>query len=89
MVRVAGDVDIANSAELDAQLLAASSNGGLVVVDLRAVTFMDASGLTVLLNGRRAAIGRGGSLVLENVPPSVSRILRITALDAVLSVAAP
>lgn len=87
VVPVAGEIDIANSAQLEARLLAAGAGGRRVVVDLGAVTFLDATGLTALLCGRRAAVEHGGSLVLADVPPSVSRILRITALDAVLPVA--
>ncbi len=86
MVHVTGEIDIANSAELRATLLAAVADGRVVVVDLRAVTFLDATGLTALLSGREAAVEQGGSLVLANVPPSVSRIIEITALDSVLSV---
>ena len=86
MVPVSGEIDIANSGELGARLVAASGHGRLVAVDLRAVTFIDASGLTALLDGHRAAVERGGSLVLVNVPPAVSRVLRIAAVDSVLHI---
>jgi anti-sigma B factor antagonist len=84
VVDVDGEIDIANAAELEARLAAASRHGRVVVVDLGRVTFFDASGLSALLGGRRAAIERGGSLLLANVPPFIRRILVLTSLDSVL-----
>jgi anti-sigma B factor antagonist len=85
-VAVDGEVDLANSSELEMRLGAASRDGRLVVVDLAQVTFFDASGLTALLSGRRAAIEQGGSLILVNIPPFLRRMLTITSLDSVLLV---
>ena len=85
VVRVAGDIDIANSVQLRSILEAAARDGVVVEVDMGEATFVDATGLTALLVGRRAAIGHGGSLVLTHVPPFFQRLLEIAALETVLT----
>ena len=82
MVRVIGEIDMANSSQLRSRLEAAAQGGGVVEVDLRETTFFDATGLTALVSGRRAAIEQGGSLVLTAVPPFLRRLLVITDLES-------
>ena len=49
VVRLTGDVDLANAAEIREQLLRESSNDLIVmVVDMSGLTFIDSSGLRVL-----------------------------------------
>jgi hypothetical protein len=62
--RGAGDIDLATAPDLHTHLCAAidamiSNAGGVVIVDLSAVTFMDASGLTALIRAEARACGRG------------------------------
>jgi anti-anti-sigma factor len=69
VVVVAGEIDISTTPVLNAYLLNAayttSGKGGIdLVVDLSAVTFMDASGLTVLLRADHRARRAGGRLRL-------------------------
>ncbi|CAM5288926.1 MULTISPECIES: STAS domain-containing protein [Streptomyces] len=52
-----------------------------VVVDLRAVTFLDAGGIRLLLAIREHVAYRGGVLRLIRGTPRVSHILRIVRLD--------
>lgn len=87
LVSVEGEVDIATAPELLATVTAAVAHSPAVFLDLGAVTFLDAAGLAALVAGHSAAVDRGGSLVLHDVPPLVRRLLRVTALDAVLVVA--
>jgi anti-sigma B factor antagonist len=49
-----------------------------LVLDLRAVTFMDSSGLHVLLEAQREARARGVELTLSPGPPNVQRIFDVT-----------
>jgi anti-sigma B factor antagonist len=87
LIHVTGEIDIANSAELQLRLETAVRSATKVAIDLREATFFDASGLSALLGGHRAAMGHGRSLVLVNVPEFLRRLLRITALDSVLPIA--
>ena len=56
IVNVSGDIDIARAPELHQSLLAALGDpSGEVVVDLREVSFIDSTGLGVLVNARQRA----------------------------------
>ncbi len=52
-----------------------------VVVDLRAVTFLDASGLRLLLRIKRQIADKDGALRIVRPSPRVWRVLRLTRLD--------
>jgi anti-sigma B factor antagonist len=49
-----------------------------VVVDLGDVTFMDSSGLHVVIDEGRAAVARGVAFAIAPGPPPVQRIFSIT-----------
>lgn len=72
------EVDFANCDELEAQLRGASDGADRrLVVDLSAVTFIDSSGMRVLIVIDRDLRSRGGALVLANLTRAVR-----SALDA-------
>jgi anti-sigma B factor antagonist len=58
----------------------------LVVVDLAEVGFFGVCGLTALLGAQSALAAAGGRLVLSGPRPMLRRVLRISGLDAVLTV---
>lgn len=55
-----------------------------VLVDLSAVTFMDSTGLGVLVAARRQARVFRGSFALVAPSPRVARVLSLTGLDKFL-----
>ncbi|MFJ8311665.1 MULTISPECIES: STAS domain-containing protein [unclassified Streptomyces] len=57
-----------------------------VVVDLRAVTFLDAGGIRLLLTVRQEMVRRGGELRLIRGIPQISKVLRIVRLDEVFTI---
>ncbi|MFE7116014.1 STAS domain-containing protein [Streptomyces sp. NPDC057654] len=57
-----------------------------VVVDLRAVTFLDASGLRLLLRIKSQVAAKEGVLRLVRPAPRVWRVLRLTRLDRAFTV---
>ena len=61
---------------------------GAVVVDLGDVAFMDSTGLEVLLATRRRTELEGGSLTLVGPTPAVLRVLEVTGLDKLFTIAA-
>ena len=63
---------------------AVEAGDGDLVVDLAGCEAVDATGLGVLVGAHRLAGRSGRTLVLHDVPPSVSRLLRRTRLDRVL-----
>jgi anti-sigma B factor antagonist len=74
LVDVAGEVDIATSSKLRAALAARPRTGGLLVMDLTAVTFLDSSGLSVILDLQREAAAAGEQLAVV-CPPGAARLL--------------
>ena len=83
VLAAAGEVDTASATALRSLLAAAGPN---VVVDLREVTFMDASGLGVLATSGHVARMRGGAVRLVGPTHQIRRILALTLLDQVLPV---
>lgn len=73
---VAGEVDLSNAEKLRGAVDDCSGNGAGVVIDLTGVSFMDSSGLAVIL---QAARDRESRLVLVAAPGSaVERLLQMT-----------
>ena len=82
--RLAGEIDFTSSGPIQSTLLSLIlPGGGAVVADLSAVTFLDSSGLGVLVQAHRTAVERGNRLVVVASPP-VRKLLRLTGLDSVL-----
>jgi anti-anti-sigma factor len=72
-----GEIDLATVDALQAELEAAAGESSRVVLDLRAVTFIDSAGIRLVLEMMRAvpefAVVPGG--------PEVSRVFRLVGLD--------
>jgi anti-anti-sigma factor len=83
-VALAGDCDIAVREELTATLLAAVGRSASVVVDLAEVDFLDSSGVHGLVAAHRAAVERGGRIVVENPTGSVAAVLDLTGIGHLL-----
>lgn len=82
VVRAAGEVDLETAPRLGDQALdALRTVSPHLVLDLSGVTFMDSTGLKVLLSIQRRADLAGGSLVIAAASRSVRRILGLTGLD--------
>jgi anti-anti-sigma factor len=76
-VRVATDTRLALAAAVD-------DGVGDLVLDLGALDAVDVTGLGVLVGAHRRAGRSGRTLVLQDVPPQVGRLLTRTRLDRVL-----
>jgi anti-sigma B factor antagonist len=85
---VAGEVDVYSAPTLREQLAALidESGGGLIVVDLAATTFIDSTGLGVLVAGHNHAAQGGGSVRIVCAQERILKLFRITGLDDVLSI---
>jgi anti-anti-sigma factor len=86
LVIICGEIDIATTGNLRDALTTALTRGPHIEADLSAVTFMDASGIGVLLAARRQAAEAGGSLTLRAPSAVVRRLTEILGLDEVLPV---
>lgn len=88
-VRIAlrGALDVHSAADARLALHTAAGEGsGELLLDLSETTWVDSTGLGVLLGAHRRAGRAGRQLVLLDPPPSLARVLRATRLDRVLAV---
>jgi anti-sigma B factor antagonist len=82
-----GELDVGTVAKLAQPLREAIADGKTaVVVDLGELTFIDSTGLMVLLNGLRRLIREGGRLVLVCTNPTVLRLFEITGTDSTFTI---
>jgi anti-anti-sigma factor len=85
LVALSGRLDVHAAADVRNELAAAVDQGsGELVVHLGALEAVDATGLGVLVGAHRRAQRAGRTLVLQDVPPAVGRLLLVTRLDRVL-----
>jgi anti-sigma B factor antagonist len=85
---LSGELDLANAAALESELDEALAGGdSRVVVDMSALTFIDSTGLALLVG---AVTREGGEHRLEFVPSTalaVTRVMQVTGLDERLPLA--
>ena len=80
-----GELDLATAYTFDRRLLEVEAkHPSLVVVDLRAVTMLDSTGLARLVSAQRRARRGGWRLVLVRGGRTVMRVLQTTRLDEML-----
>jgi anti-sigma B factor antagonist len=81
-VTISGEIDIATSRAMR-DALATGPGPAHLEVDMSAVTFMDASGIGVLLAAWQRAVDSGGSLTLRAPSRAVRRLTGALGLDEV------
>jgi anti-anti-sigma factor len=78
-VALAGELDIASVGEVQAQLSELREAGfEHVVLDLRELTFIDSTGLRLILSENAVARENGGRFELIAGPPRVQRVFELT-----------
>lgn len=88
VLRLVGELD-ADDAPAVRTMLAEQVLGGSgsLVLDLSELTFIDSAGLAALIAAHKGTRSAGTSFLLAGVSPAVAKILSVTGLDAVLTVA--
>ena len=90
LVIATGEIDLYTAPRLQSELaavIASAAPAARVIVDMSGVDFCDSTGMNVLLSCLRQARERGGELELAAPRPAVRKILSVTGLDAVFTVA--
>jgi anti-sigma B factor antagonist len=81
LVSVSGEIDLYTAPNLRAGIENAGSVGvDTVIVDLSKISFIDSSGLGVLVQETKRREGLGQSLVLVTNDPRVLRVIEVTGL---------
>ena len=72
-------LDVASALGFQSALQSILDDGGdRVVVNMADVSFMDSSGLGVLIAAHRRLSGTGGQIVLANAMPAVHKVFQLT-----------
>ncbi len=87
VVTVSGEVDVATAPALRECLdRVVGLDEGAVVVDLRGVTFIDSTGLGVLIGAHRASSDAGRELRLVLAEPRILKVFEITGLTDLFAI---
>jgi anti-sigma B factor antagonist len=84
VLRISGEVDISTAPQLRERLQQLDSRR--VVVDLSAMTFIDSTGLGVLVGAFKRLREGGGDLVLRAPTRSTRKVLELTGLSQVVTI---
>ncbi|MGW2836141.1 STAS domain-containing protein [Streptomyces sp. NPDC001286] len=84
VLTLAGEIDHHTGATLRQALDTSSTPLTRVVIDMGQVTFMDSSGINILIHAHQDLTQAGGWLRLAAAGPSVMRTLRIVGVDALI-----
>jgi len=87
VIAVSGEIHVSTAPQFSRRLNDAIGQGKTaVVLDLSDVTFIDSTGLSVLLNGLRRVTRRQGRMALVVSNPTVLRLFEVTQLDATFDI---
>jgi anti-anti-sigma factor len=87
VLTIAGELDVASAPGVEAELRCIERATALltsIVVDLRGLTFIDSTGLRLLVEANHRARGATYALVLRRPPDRVFRVCQIAGIDTLL-----
>lgn len=84
LLTLSGEIDHHTGDQLRQALDVSDAAHPHVVMDMRGVTFMDSSGINILISAHRAVTAADGWLRLAGPPDSVLRVLQLTGVDGVI-----
>jgi anti-sigma B factor antagonist len=88
LARVDGEVDVATAPRLREQIIGVLTGGQTrIVLDLDGVSFLDSTGLGVIVGLLKRARTLGGDLRLVCTQPGIRKVFEITALDRTMPLA--
>jgi anti-anti-sigma factor len=91
VLALSGELDIDSVGELREQAQTHLSSGQyrVLTLDLSGLTFLDSSGLGLLLEVRRMAMSSNVAFEMVNVPPGPARVIAIAGLTETFGLPAP
>lgn len=83
-----GEIDHHSAAALREEIDSHLEGGqvSLLILDFGGVTFMDSSGIGLVMGRYRQMEYRGGSLQLTNTPPQIYKVMRIAGLHRLATI---
>lgn len=87
IIALSGRLVIADVPEVRQKLLATVEQGnGKLILDLAEVSFMDSSGLSVLVSAFKAARAKNGDVALLHLNPTVRSLIELTRLQQIFAI---
>lgn len=88
VVRPCGELDLATAPDLEELVIGRLADGARVVLDLRGLSFMDSSGVRVLVAAHARASDDGGELTIVRPArgSAVDRILEVSGIEEALHI---
>ena len=87
VISLRGELDVSTVPALAEPLRKAIAAGKTAVaIDLSELTFLDSTGLMVLLNGLRRVMRQGGRLAIACTNPTVLRLFEITGTESTFTI---
>jgi anti-anti-sigma factor len=77
---ISGEIDLTAAQAVDEELLRAEASHDLVALDLSNTSFMDSTGLQMIITADRRLRARGGRLLLVDGLPQVRRLFELTGV---------
>lgn len=91
VLRIVGELDLANAAELEAEMSEAEREGKMLLLDMRGLEFIDSTGIALLVAAHRRLNDSHALPQRFSVVPSgheaVCQVLRLTGIDGLLPLA--
>ncbi len=56
------------------------SDPEVLIIDLEQVSFMDSSGIGLLIGRQRSLSGSGGTLIIKNAAPHIAAVIKMSGL---------
>ncbi|GAA4894401.1 STAS domain-containing protein [Streptomonospora salina] len=83
VLALSGEVDMAAEEQFNRAVreIVDTRPSSRIVLDFDKLSFIDSSGLRVLIQAHKAAKGAGGALAVASVSERIARILHVTAID--------
>lgn len=71
-------------AEIDDRIAQIQPN--TLILDFENVTFMDSSGIGLIMGRHRSMAEIGGELIIRNPPPHIRRVMRISGMERIAQI---
>ena len=86
-ITLAGELDLSHAPRVEQELTGVETgDAGAIVVDLSGLTFIDSSGIRLLLLAHRRSASNGKRLRLRRPPQRICDVLRTCAVDGILPI---
>lgn len=86
--RLTGELDHCSAQSIRRELDELIADPGVkrLVLDLRGLTFMDSSGIGVILGRYRVLAQRGGRVAVKNMSPHIERIFILSGMNQIIEI---